>query len=390
MMKKSFGVIALFSIAAVTSLNCSGPRRDNTTEVESLASSSELLCSSHSPTHYKFYLENSGSMKGFFRGTSDAKVIITQMTDRLDENFKEGDTISYNFISNKIQPYTRSFDNFLNDTYSKCNAQFSELDKNLEMVMDNVDENSVGLLISDYCFESKDGNWATAQSGITRLFTRRLNQNPDLTVAILKYNAGFNGRYYPGAINCNKSLPLYIWAFGTSQNIKKIVNLKVENEGVLVFQSSKQLQSKVIKVSGKPARGRVIRDGAIIVKEWDKEHYDDIYSLDLEMNVDCLALSKELIENVNTYKISSRYEFDKIELTDNACKIKVCTNRPAPGSITIEHPYQMPQWVEVSNFEGSGLPDDGTTLGFKYLVKGVFDAYNDKYENYFSTSITLK
>ena len=230
-----------------------------------------------------------------------AKTDYSNVEDAI-KNFKQGDTISYNFISNQIQPYTRSFDNFLNDTYSKCNAQFSELDKNLEMVMDNVDENSVGLLISDYCFESKDGNWATAQSGITRLFTRRLNQNPDLTVAILKYNAGFNGRYYPGAINCNKSLPLYIWAFGTSQNIKKIVNLKVENEGVLVFQSSKQLQSKVIKVSGKPARGRVIRDGAIIVKEWDKEHYDDIYSLDLEMNVDCLALSKELIENVNTYK----------------------------------------------------------------------------------------
>lgn len=258
------------------------------------------------------------------------------------------------------------------------------------MVMDNVDENSVGLLISDYCFESKNGNWATAQSGITKLFTRRLNMNANLAVAILKYNAGFNGKYFPGGINCNKPLPIYIWAFGTSENIKKIVNLKVENDGVLVFQSSKQLQSKVIKVSGRPAKGRIIEDGTVVVKEWNKEHYDDIYSLDLKMEVDCLALPKSLIRDINNYGVTDRYKLDEIKLVDEICEMKICTDRPAPGTIIIEYPYQIPQWVEDSNFEGNGLPEDGTTLGFKYLVKGVFDAYNDKYENYFSTSITLK
>lgn len=72
MMKKSFGVIALFSIAAVAVLCCSSPRRENKTDVEDSALTSELLCSSDSPTHFKFYLENSGSMKGFFKGTSGA------------------------------------------------------------------------------------------------------------------------------------------------------------------------------------------------------------------------------------------------------------------------------------------------------------------------------
>ena len=378
----------LLSFVSITAFSCDSPRKSK--PVEDINTSSELqITRSQSPTHYKFYIESSASVRGFFKGTSGAKVILTQLTDRLDENFIEGDTISYNFISDKIQPYSKNRDQFLKDTYNKCNAAYSELDDNLNMVMDNIDENSVGLLISDYCFDSKDGNWATAQSGITNLFTRRLNENFDLTIAILKYNVDFDGRYFPGGIKCKKTLPIYVWAFGSSESIKRIVNLKVNNDGVLVFQAFSHLRPKVTYVSDKPAKGRYMEKDAVVVREWE-ENRKGFYSLKFEINVTPLALSEILLKDISTYSVTERYQIEEIDYKDGICSIVISTERPSPGTIAVEYPYQLPQWVENSNFEGSGLPDDGSTLGFKYLVQGVFDAYNNKYENYFSTSITLK
>ena len=378
----------LLSFASITAFSCDSPRKSKT--VGNINTSSELqITRSQSPIHYKFYIESSGSVRGFFKGTSGAKVVLTQLTDRLEENFITGDTISYNYISNRIQPYRNSRDNFLREAYNQCNAAYSELDDNLNMVMDNIDENSVGLLISDYCFESKDGNWATAQSGITKLFTRRLNENPDLTIAILKYNVDFDGKYFPGGIRCNKKLPIYIWAFGSSESIKRIVNLKVGNDGILVFQAFTHLQPKVTYVSDKPAKGRCMENDAVVVREW-KENRKGFYSLKFEINATPLALSEILLKDISTYNVTERYQIEEINYKDGICSMVISTERPSPGTISVEYPYQLPQWVENSNFEGSGLPDDGTTLGFKYLVQGVFDAYNNKYENYFSTSITLK
>jgi len=378
----------LLSVITFTTMSCDSPRKSKSIDDANLSSEVQVN-HPRTPIHYKIYLENSGSVKGYFKGTSGAKVILTQLTDRLDENFIEGDTISYNFISDKIQPYSKDRDQFLKDTYNKCNAAYSELDDNLNMVMDNIDENSVGLLISDYCFESKDGNWATAQSGITNLFTRRLNENFDLTIAILKYNVDFDGKYFPGGIKCKKTLPIYVWAFGSSESIKRIVNLKVNNDGVLVFQAFSHLQPKVTYVSDKPAKGRCIENDAVVVKEW-KENRKGFYSLNFEINATPLALSEILLKDISTYNVTERYQIEEINYKDDICSMVISTERPSPGTINIDYPYHLPQWIENSNFEGSGLPDDGTTLGFKYLVQGVFDAYNNKYENYFSTSITLK
>ena len=378
----------LLSIVTITTISCDSPRKSKSIENANMSSDIQIA-HPQTPTHYKIYLENSGSVKGYFKGTSDAKVILTQLTDRLEENFIEGDTISYNFISNEIQLYTKSRDNFLQEAYNRCNAAFSELDKNLNMVIENLDENSVGFLISDYCFDSRDGNWATAQSGITKLFTRRLNENPNLTIAILKYNVNFDGRYFPGGIRCQKMLPIYVWAFGSSESIKRIVNLKVDNDGILVFQSFYNLRPKLTYVSDKPAKGRFIENEAVIVKEW-KKNRKGFYSLKFEINTNPLALSEILLKNISTYNITDRYQIEEINYKNGICNMVISTEKPSPGTIEIDYPYHLPQWIENSNFEESGLPDDGTTLGFKYLVQGVFDAYNNKYENYFSTSITLK
>ena len=54
------------------------------------------------------------------------------------------------------------------------------------------------------------------------------------------------------------------------------------------------------------------------------------------------------------------------------------TDKPAPGVVSIVYVQpELPEWVEKSNFTGTGIPKDSTTLGVKYLIGGVYDAYHN-------------
>ena len=57
------------------------------------------------PTTYNFYVENSGSVKGYFKGyVNDAGNILKEFYDRIEENKGDGDTISLNYINNETIP----------------------------------------------------------------------------------------------------------------------------------------------------------------------------------------------------------------------------------------------------------------------------------------------
>ena len=69
----------------------------------------------------------------------------------------------------------------------------------------------------------------------------------------------------------------------------------------------------------------------------------------------------------------------------------ISTSRPAPGVLSINYSLDgLPMWVVKSNYVGTGVPKDSTTLGIKDLISGVYDAYHNISKEYFSINITLK
>ena len=75
-------------------------------------------------------------------------------------------------------------------------------------------------------------NLDKAKSEITKIFTKGINKYNDLSIAIYKYEASFDGYYFPGKIKYKGKRPLYLWIFGPSRKVKDVVNLPVtlENE----------------------------------------------------------------------------------------------------------------------------------------------------------------
>lgn len=337
-------------------------------------------------THYDFLIENSGSMKGFFNGNTKAKTIIKLFYDRIDEQKNECDTITFNLINTDIVRCNNSFDVFRQQIHLMCNAKLSKIDDIIEMAMNNSNTGDVSLLISDYCFESNSGNFEDAKSGITKLFTKQLISN-DIAVAIFKFMSDFHGKYYPGGISCNQDMPFYIWVFGPAAKVKKITQLpNIKKEDILVLQNCLELESQI---QTKNARMKS-KDGSVIVKNWKKNRHSDDYTLKINFNISQIILNEIEMGKSENYRLSEGYVIESIDINGNDCVMTITTKYPSPGMVCIEYKNHLPSWVEDSNYESNGIPSIGKTLGIKYLIEGVYDAYNNKTSNVFKTKIIMK
>lgn len=342
-------------------------------------------------TVVNFYIENSGSMKGYFTRNSKIKDIIKEYYDRIHEKQVKGDTITLNYINVDIVNSPDEIKEFLNNCQSKCTASYTKIDDILSMAMKRINDSTVSIVVSDFCFSSDNSSFPMAMSGITELFTKQLNNNGNLSVAIIKYMSDFDGYYYPGKIKNRKPLPFYLWIFGNEKQVKRIVNspIKSKDNGVLFLQPSQTIQPIILTNNA-----RMLKDNSIIVKHWEKERIRETtkYTVTVEMDLSNVILSKEEICNTKNYTITEGYFVESISVKQkDIYSFIISTSKPAPGSVSIEYSlFELPEWVEKSNFSGTGVPDNGKTLGVKYLIEGVYDAYHNRSNNIFETTITLK
>ena len=106
-----------------------------------------------------FYVENSGSMKGYFTGNSQIKDVIKDYYDRIDDNRSQGDTITLNYINTQIENSSEDIKRYLMTCQSKCTAAYTKIDEILSMAMEGINDSTVNIVISDYCFESDDSSF---------------------------------------------------------------------------------------------------------------------------------------------------------------------------------------------------------------------------------------
>lgn len=390
-MKKIFS--AVFLVGAILCLcNVSCGRE---TETEKKEQTDSVVSHVIEDAQYNIYVEKSESMRGYF-GKETAKTILTECIDRLSENENNHvDTITFNFIDGKIITQSKlEIKPFVNSIYQNCDALHSKIDDILKKIMSLTDSKTVNLLVSDFILDSPDANLAIARSGITKTFTSFLTQNSNLSIAIVKYDAEFNGFYYPtiGKLNCNQNRPLYIWAFGPSEHIKEFVNLKTKQtkEGLFLLQPSIQI-SPLFDKTGKSAR-MFDKNNDIIVSYWDKERRSDSYEITLYADFSKCILSESDIIDIASYKITpSQYSIKSITHNeDNKYKFIISTTKPSPCNIKIQYSLNLPDWIDTCNYEGNNIPPQGHTYGIKYLFGGVFDAYDNQFDNLFEINLKLK
>lgn len=350
-----------------------------------------------SPISVNIYVENSGSMAGYcnLNDNSAIETLITDYYDRLSE-CKQINNVTLNFINTSIVNSKQDIKQFTKSIKSKCTAQYTKLDEMLEMMMDSITNDRVNILFSDYVFTSDNGNLAIASSCITSQFSKQLEEK-DLAVAIFKYMIDFNGKYYPGGINCKKPLPLYVWAFGTKKNIYKIIQLPFNTNNCGTYFMQKACEPDVELKSNS---ARMIENNKIHVSHWKENRHGNYYEFVFTTKLSDVLVKKEDIIKPSNYNIyasnSTKFKIVDIEnIEDETYKFTVRTDgsKPSPGKIKISYPIITPEWVARSNFEGNGLPLDSTTYGVSYLINGVSKSFkntSNNNNNYFNINIILE
>lgn len=331
-------------------------------------------------TTFNFYIENSGSVKGYFKNKdNDAGKILKEFYDRIDDDLDSKDSIKLHFINNSIEPECVDVRSWLNKAWSRCDAQYSDIDKVLSLVLDKATQGSVNLVLSDFAFVSKDGNLSNARSEITSVFAKALKKAPNTAVAILKYSASFDGNYYPGRVAYTGKLPLYLWIFGPTEQVKEVLNKKVHQtpENVLLFQ--KPLEAKALVVTNN-ARMTDPNHSCINVNEWKKDRISNKYIADLSIDLSKVLIPESDICKVSNYHVGpAGYVVSKIEKDDmGKHHFYISTTQCSPSTLKIAYQTELPSWVESSNYEVVGKPMVDKTYGIKYLIEGVHDAFYKK------------
>jgi hypothetical protein len=355
-----------------------------------------------SKTTYNFYIENSGSVWGFFNGNSTAKNIVKDYYDRIDVAGKT-DTITLNYINTQVKPVAKPIDTFLSGMrMADFNAQTTKLDDILSMAMDNANSSNTSLLISDFMLDTPQGSLATAKSGITRLFTKKLQSNSKLSIVIRKYESSFNGKYYypgTGSINVtNRTFPLYVWAFGPDASMSEYLSLPMQSEAdeQLCLQLGRMVN---YKINAGVARMLDRNNPTVIyVSPWNATRDRSggkTYSVSFDVNLKGILTPDDELCKKSNYTVtstnSSSYQISSIQKQSaNTYRITITTSKPSPGALTIAFPMRLPNWVAESNFVGTGLPDDGQTYGIESLIDGVYRAYSDKGKNLFYFEVQFK
>lgn len=384
-------------------------------------------------TSVNFYLENSGSMKGYATTNSDFKKTIVSLTGDTDLKVEE-DSLKLNYISGKITPSRKTFSEFNRNLTKygipKASSGSSDINGLFDMVLKNHTKNSVSVLVTDAIYsvgKSKDPiSWLETESTSTRNnFVRRIKSD-NFSTCIVKMSSNFNGNYYnfknPNkGVKINQIRPYYIFVFGESNKILSWLNdVKLfekesfKNNYFLTKSIEKDIKYTIIPFGNtKNAKFNYLNGANTQVHNISEIELSRTNNFDfgVAVNLDKINFPNTNKVNLNNYFLTSKYySIDSIQLIDDSNLdessnnflnkfdtkfthiLNISSKKAVPEDLIIKFKNDRPFWIDKSGIDNdTETIGENTTFGFHYLASGIIDAYNinENSNNIFQLILTL-
>lgn len=382
----------------------------------------------------KVFIENSGSMDGYVRGTTEFEAALSDLLVQIQYQFDKNN-LNVNFINTKVYPSqvseVKDFIEALEPDktpYKVGNRTTSELNEILKMILDSTKPNNISILVSD-CIYSLDKNKNTEgalefEKSLTKgAFLEKSKQFGFATI-VLKMKSKFNGTYW-NKDNSSEILqgvdrPYYIWLIGSNNSINEFAK-KINTQSLKGFESSyflsnftkeKQPYYTVLKETNKVGSFKQSDRHQTDVRSIEDIKYDN-GQLQFSIAVDLSAVpvdssylinpqnykvpdgfTVQSVEKINRNKLSQR-DILIVEKTTATHFITVSTtSKFSIQNLLIELSNQIPQWVdESSSMNDLNVKSElDKTFGLAYLVQGVSGAYatqNPAQKSYFTLSVSI-
>ena len=383
---------------------------------------------------YNVFIENSGSMNGYVSIGSDFKnAVLGLITDLKSKNIT--DSVSIFYINKEICPKQINalpqeieyFFKNLNPTSfsnSGCGTNTSFLPEIIKKAV-KTNPNDINILVSDFIFSDSSGSspqyLESAKNTVELYLADELKQR-DFSTVVLKLNSQFDGFYYieskrPLKVDLkNKNIrrPYYVMIFGKQQKLQLFLS-KInfsdykgfENSYYLLTPGNSKPTAKVIR-SGKigdfgieqPATKLVINNA----KSGGRNTDQNVFQFSIAANLEFLKIDETYLSNPSNYDLPNNYTITAIEKNNDETneglkgythvfRIRTTDLKPIQD-VSIKLKSKLPNWVtESSTIDDSNTFDtlkQHQTFGFDYLIRGLSEAYADKYSGQEQLALSIK
>lgn len=382
-----------------------------------------------------FFMETSGSMAGYFNGSTEFVKVIPNLLVDIEgkESFGKAPLKLY-YVADSLTPYNGSTKDFIREisTTKVANEKSSEMHKILEMIASKTDSNDISLFVSD-CILSYPDNVIKTNPEINKqkapgelkalvksTFLKLKRDN--ISASLYGFNSAFFGNYYTYQ-NAKLKLdgqerPYYLWVIGNKElvgkfnkkladlnNFKPVLDLnfglfdktiedfetfytyeragnwKAEDKGISDLEATKKKPSSfaiAVDLSALP--------NSVSAPDYLNKHLKTS-SENLDFKIKNILLTKDLDKS----KLKPR-EKEYLEDNTHVIVIEVSDLYKDKGSIDLKLPLVYDNGYKVmSTMDDRNLDSiPGKTFAFEHLIDGVREAYENSNDNFIHISIPVK
>jgi hypothetical protein len=393
----------------------------------------------------KIYIEDGGSMEGFFIDPNFAfSSDLSKLLTNLNSSSKEINLICNNSIKNLNDGQNSlKFSSYLSNLrlYGRYCGE-SSFEKMLPIVINKADKNTVTIFVSDYIQSSSDLTNHIAGDFISNIISNKIKNNPDFAISILKFNSRFKGRFFyvsekrkeilPNPEPIDKSKPYYVWVFGDNdliQNLNLTQNKinSLQLTGLKDFSSYNQLRYDDIENEPdwailqhtnsigtfRPARDSKDKSNNLInISNVKPDRLDNEFQISIAIDLSNIPIPEKYKVDINNYHLNSKgfsiqsisklkgfnYTFAGNEMTvDNKDKqslskikathiIVLKSDQKVVDNIEISLKRAVSKELLSSNSDNELQLGDSATYGFKNFT----DAISKCYPNYQNNSFYFR
>jgi hypothetical protein len=405
----------LFFVFAVLSLLSCGNNNDNRASKSGITAVPATIIKPTIRPTVNVYIENSASMDGYVEGVTEfEQAIYSYISDIKILDF--GDSLNLFYINSQIIPYGSDIADFiekLNPTTFRNRGGkrgTTDISNVFKSILAETGKNDVAILITDGIFSPGKGKDArnyliNQQIGIKNTMAEYLKGLPNTAVTVYQLSSNFNGKHFNREDNptniINEPRPYYIWIVGDVKNIASLKSLIPETtfKGSGIQHSFTLLPSLEVKINygilSNPRHGSFEREANSpktsiynIEKESTGMHKGNfMFTIGMDLSLFSVLLGDEYLMNTESYarminkKPDNDYfiEMEYHKSADYTHNMKLTTDKISVGELEIVLRNNLPDWVsEINDDEGLDIYKDNAinkTFGIKYLVGGIYEAY---------------
>ena len=383
---------------------------------------------------YNLYIENSGSMFGYVsRPTNFTNAVYEVITDLYAKNV--AGKLNLFFINDSVCPQKPDADpkdmqqfikNLSPQTLenSGCGVKDSQLPDIIKQVITTAPD-KVNILVSDCIFSDNGGNSSgsldAAKNSLELFLSKELGKR-DFSTIIVKLTSPYYGKYWIETSRRKKKYevlsgqnrPYYMLIFGRQDKLASLyskIRFKdytgYENSHFLLPPSASHPPAQIIRNNKigdfrieQPATRLVLNNATPGGRNAASGEFQFSVAADLQL----LSLEESYLSNPSNYELPTNYTITSITKSDplnnesqsgysHVFTVKT-TDLKQNQEVFIKLKSKLPEWISRSSTTDDSNPFDAVqqkqTFGLEYLIKGMAEAYADKYEGKEQFNITVQ